>query len=339
MTNNEVRVRFAPSPTGNLHIGGVRTAIFNWLFAKANSGKFILRIEDTDQNRYDENSEKSILSSLEWLNLDWDEGPFRQSERKDLYGNIAKKLVDSGWAYYDDTTSEELEELRQLQIREKRPPRYDNRGRYKEISHEYYEKNKDSKQIVVRFKVPDGGNKPFNDEIRGKVEFNLKEIDDFVILKSDGMPTYHLAHVVDDHEMKITHVIRGEEWISSTPRHVLIHDAMGWDYPKYVHVPLILGKDKSKLSKRHGAESALEYKDKGYLPEAIFNFLALLGWSPGDNSEIMSIDEIIEKFSVDRILGHPAVFDPEKLEWMNACLLYTSPSPRDGLLSRMPSSA
>ena len=163
---------------------------------------------------------------------DWDEGPFRQSERKDLYGNIAKKLVDSGWAYYDDTTSEELEELRQLQIREKRPPRYDNRGRYKEISHEYYEKNKDSKQIVVRFKVPDGGNKPFNDEIRGKVEFNLKEIDDFVILKSDGMPTYHLAHVVDDHEMKITHVIRGEEWISSTPRHVLIHDAMGWDCPK-----------------------------------------------------------------------------------------------------------
>ena len=332
MTNNEVRVRFAPSPTGNLHIGGVRTAIFNWLFAKANSGKFILRIEDTDQNRYDENSEKSILSSLEWLNLDWDEGPFRQSERKDLYVNIAKKLVDSGWAYYDDTTSEELEELRQLQIREKRPPRYDNRGRYKEISHEYYEKNKDSKQIVVRFKVPDGGNKPFNDEIRGKVEFDLKEIDDFVILKSDGMPTYHLAHVVDDHEMKITHVIRGEEWISSTPRHVLIHDAIGWDYPKYVHVPLILRKDKSKLSKRHGAESALQYKDKGYLPEAIFNFLALLGWSPGDNSEIMTIDEIIEKFSVDRILGHPAVFDPEKLEWMNASYIRNL---EDNTLSKM----
>jgi len=317
MVNKNVRVRFAPSPTGNLHIGGVRTAIFNWLFAKANNGKFILRIEDTDQSRYDENSEDSIIKSLNWLSLDWDEGPIRQSERKSIYMEIAKKLVDSGWAYYDDTSPEELEELRKQQIREKKPPRYDNRGRYKEISHEYYEQNKSIKPIVIRFKVPDGGIKPFIDEVRGKVEFNLKEIDDFVILKSDGMPTYHLAHVIDDHEMKISHVIRGEEWISSTPRHVLIHDALGWDYPKYVHVSLILGKDKAKLSKRHGAESALDYKDKGYLPEAIINFLALLGWSPGDNSEIMNIQEIINKFSIDRILGHPAVFDPEKLEWMN----------------------
>jgi glutamyl-tRNA synthetase len=317
MTKENVRVRFAPSPTGNLHIGGVRTAIFNWLFAKANNGKFILRIEDTDQNRYDENSEESIIASLQWLNLDWDEGPIRQSERKDLYGKIARKLVDAGWAYYDDTTSEELAELRNQQIREKKPPRYDNRGRYKEITHEEYEKNKDQKAIVIRFKVPDGGIKPFKDEIRGIVEFDLKEIDDFVILKSDGMPTYHLAHVVDDHKMKISHVIRGEEWISSTPRHVLIHDALNWDCPKYVHVSLILGKDKAKLSKRHGAESALDYKDQGYLPEAILNFLALLGWSPGDNSEIMRVEEIIDKFSIDRILGHPAVFDPEKLEWMN----------------------
>jgi len=321
MVNKNVRVRFAPSPTGNLHIGGVRTAIFNWLFAKANNGKFILRIEDTDQSRYDENSEDSIIKSLNWLSLDWDEGPIRQSERKSIYMEIAKKLVDSGWAYYDDTSPEELEELRKQQIREKKPPRYDNRGRYKEISHEYYEQNKSIKPIVIRFKVPDGGIKPFIDEVRGKVEFNLKEIDDFVILKSDGMPTYHLAHVIDDHEMKISHVIRGEEWISSTPRHVLIHDALGWDYPKYVHVSLILGKDKAKLSKRHGAESALDYKDKGYLPEAILNFLALLGWSPGDNSEIMNIQEIINKFSIDRILGHPAVFDPEKLEWMNGAYI------------------
>lgn len=321
MVNKNVRVRFAPSPTGNLHIGGVRTAIFNWLFAKANNGKFILRIEDTDQSRYDENSEDSIIKSLNWLSLDWDEGPIRQSERKSIYMEIAKKLVDSGWAYYDDTSPEELEELRKKQIREKKPPRYDNRGRYKEISHEYYEQNKSIKPIVIRFKVPDGGIKPFIDEVRGKVEFNLKEIDDFVILKSDGMPTYHLAHVIDDHEMKISHVIRGEEWISSTPRHVLIHDALGWDYPKYVHVSLILGKDKAKLSKRHGAESALDYKDKGYLPEALLNFLALLGWSPGDNSEIMNIQEIINKFSIDRILGHPAVFDPEKLEWMNGAYI------------------
>jgi glutamyl-tRNA synthetase len=320
MKNNEkIRVRFAPSPTGNLHIGGVRTAIFNWLFAKANNGTFILRIEDTDRNRYDKNSENSIMTSLHWLGINWDEGPIRQSERKDDYIKIAKKLIDDGWAYYDDTTSEELEELRKQQIIEKKPPRYDNRGRYKEITHEDYENNNSTlNPIVIRFKVPDFGAKPFYDEIRGNVSFDLKEIDDFVILKSDGMPTYHLAHVVDDNEMKISHIIRGEEWISSTPRHVLIHDALNWEIPKYVHVPLILGKDKSKLSKRHGAESALEYKEKGYLPEALLNFLALLGWSPGDNKEIMSTEEIIEKFSIDRILGHPAVFDSEKLEWMNA---------------------
>ena len=316
---DKIRVRFAPSPTGNLHIGGVRTAIFNWLFAKANNGTFILRIEDTDRNRYDKDSENSIITSLNWLGINWDEGPIRQSERKDIYIKIAKKLIDDGWAYYDNTTSAELEELRNQQIKEKRPPRYDNRGRYKEITHEDYKNNNSTlNPIVIRFKVPDFGAKPFYDEIRGNVSFNLKEIDDFVILKSDGMPTYHLAHVVDDNEMKISHIIRGEEWISSTPRHVLIHDALNWVIPKYVHVPLILGKDKSKLSKRHGAESALEYKEKGYLPEALLNFLALLGWSPGDNKEIMSIEEIIEKFSIKRILGHPAVFDSEKLEWMNA---------------------
>jgi|TARA_B110000263_G_scaffold134578_1_gene116888 glutamyl-tRNA synthetase len=316
---DKVRVRFAPSPTGNLHIGGVRTAIFNWLFAKANQGTFILRIEDTDRNRYDKDSEDSIISSLKWLGITWDEGPIRQSEKKEDYIKVAKNLIDTEWAYYDDTTPEELEELRKQQIRDKKPPRYDNRGRYKEITHDQYENNNSTlNPIVIRLKVPDSGAKPFYDEIRGNVSFDLKEIDDFVILKSDGMPTYHLAHVVDDHEMKISHVIRGEEWISSTPRHVLIHDALDWSLPKYVHVPLILGKDKSKLSKRHGAESALEYKDKGYLPEALLNFLALLGWSPGDNKEIMDISEIIEKFSIKRILGHPAVFDAEKLEWMNA---------------------
>ena len=315
---DKIRVRFAPSPTGNLHIGGVRTAIFNWLFAKANNGTFILRIEDTDRNRYDKDSEDSIISSLNWLGIKWDEGPIRQSEKQEDYIKVAKELIDGGWAYYDDTTSEELEELRKQQIREKRPPRYDNRGRYKEITHDQYNANNSTlNPIVIRFKVPDSGAKPFYDEIRGNVSFDLKEIDDFVILKSDGMPTYHLAHVVDDHEMKISHIIRGEEWISSTPRHVLIHDALDWNLPKYVHVPLILGKDKSKLSKRHGAESALEYKEKGYLPEALLNFLALLGWSPGDNKEIMNLSEIIEKFTIKRILGHPAVFDPEKLEWMN----------------------
>ena len=307
-----------------LHIGGVRTALYDWLLARKTGGQFVLRIEDTDQGRYEPAAEQSIVDSLKWLGLDWDEGPdiggphapYTQSQRLELYHEEVKKLLASGAAYEDDTTPEELEELRARQKAAGTPPGYDNRGRYKTAEQIEASRAK-GLPIVVRMKVPDSGTLKFNDVVRGEVEFDFSLLQDFIIMKSDGFPTYHLAHVVDDHEMGITHVIRGEEWIPSTPRHILIHQALGWDYPTYVHVPLILGSDRSKLSKRHGAASALEYRDQGYLPEAVFNFLALLGWSPGDDKEVMSRDEIVQLFSAERILQHPAIFDSEKLLWLN----------------------
>lgn len=307
-----------------LHIGGVRTALYDWLLARKTGGQFVLRIEDTDRGRYEAEAEQSIVDSLRWLGLDWDEGPdiggphapYTQSQRLELYQDSVKKLLASGAAYEDDTTPEELEELRQRQKAAGTPPGYDNRGRHK-TAEQIEESRAKGLPIVVRMKVPDSGTLKFDDVVRGQVEFDFSLLQDFIIMKSDGYPTYHLAHVVDDHEMGITHVIRGEEWIPSTPRHILIHQALGWDYPTYVHVPLILGSDRSKLSKRHGAASALEYRDQGYLPEAVFNFLALLGWSPGDDTEVMSRDEIVQRFSVERILQHPAIFDSEKLLWLN----------------------
>ncbi len=307
-----------------LHIGGVRTALYSWLIARQTGGQFVLRIEDTDRGRYDAASEASIMESLRWLGLDWDEGPdvggpyapYTQSERLELYQDAARKLIESGHAYEDDTTPEELEELRTAQKAAGKPPGYDNRGRYK-TKEEIEASRAAGKPVVVRFKIPDIGKLKFEDMVLGEVEFDLSLLQDFVILKSDGYPTYHLAHIVDDREMQISHVVRAPEWIPSTPRHILIHQALGWDLPNYIHVPLILGKDKSKLSKRHGAASALEYRDQGVLPEAIFNFLALLGWSPGDDTEVMTKDEIIERFSVERILKSPAVFDNDKLTWMN----------------------
>lgn len=307
-----------------LHIGGVRTALYAWLIAHRTGGQFILRIEDTDRTRYDERAEQSIIDSLRWLGLDWDEGPdvdgpygpYVQSKRLDRYKEIAQQLVKGGFAYEDDTTPEELEELRARQKAAGQPPGYDNRGRFK--TKEEIEKSRaEGKPIVVRLKVPDHRKIKFQDTVRGDVEFDTSLLQDFVILKADGFPTYHLAHVVDDHDMNVTHVIRAEEWISSTPRHILIHEGLGWDTPVYVHVPQVLGKDKSKLSKRHGAASALEYRDQGFLPEAVFNFLALLGWSPGDDTEVMSRDEIISRFSLERIQPSPAVFDMDKLTWLN----------------------
>ena len=235
---------------------------------------------------------------------------------------IAKKLVDSGWAYYDDTTSEELEELRQLQIREKRPPRYDNRGRYKEISHEYYEKNKDSKQIVVRFKVPDGGNKPFNDEIRGKVEFDLKEIDDFVILKSDGMPTYHLAHVVDDHEMKITHVIRGDDHMINSFKQRQIYEAMGWEVPNFAHIPLIHSEQGKKLSKRDNASTLEDYIKIGVISDALRNYLLRLGWSYKDK-EIFTKQESIDLFDLSGVGKSPSKLDMNRIYSINETYIKT----------------
>ena len=326
MTNSTspVRVRYAPSPTGIPHIGNIRTALFNWLLARNTDGQFIVRFEDTDRTRYDERSERAIFESLEWLGLEWDEGPdkggpyapYIQSERKQTYIDAAERLVNSGHAYYDDTTPEQLHALRERQRAAKQPQRYDGRGRHRSPE-EIEESRKAGLPITIRLKVPDHGTVSFEDAVRGKVSFELKEIDDFVILKSDQMPTYHLAHIVDDKAMGITHVIRAEEWISSTPRHLLIHEALGIEPPIYVHASLILSKDRSKLGKRHGATSALEYRDRGYLADAVFNFIALLGWSPGDDTEVMSRDEIVRRFSIDRINDSPAIFDNEKLEWMN----------------------
>ncbi|MDA1279076.1 MAG: glutamate--tRNA ligase [Chloroflexi bacterium] len=319
-----VRVRYAPSPTGIPHIGNIRTALFCWVLARQTGGQFIVRIEDTDRARYDNSAEKAIFESLDWLGLDYDEGPIKggphapytQSERQQKYVEAALSLVESGHAYFDDTTPEQLDALRERQRAAKQPPRYDGRGRHRSPG-EIEESRKAGLPITVRLKVAEFGSVSFQDTVRGKVTFDLKEIDDFVILKSDQMPTYHLAHVLDDHAMGITHVIRGDEWISSTPRHLMIHQAFGIEPPIYVHVPLILGKDRSKLSKRHGATSALEYRDRGFMQDAVFNFISLLGWSPGDDTEIMNRDEIVKRFSIDRINDSPAIFDSEKLEWMN----------------------
>ena len=307
-----------------LHIGGVRTALYCWLLAHQTGGQFILRIEDTDQGRYDERAEQSIMEALRWLGLHWDEGPdnggpyapYTQSLRKASYQEASDRLLESGAAYLCDCTSERLEMLRQRQEAAKQPPGYDGRCRTRPRA-ELEQARRDGAQVVTRLRVPDRGEITFQDVVHGEVTFDLSRLSDFVIMKSDGMPTYHLAHVIDDQVMKITHVIRGEEWISSTPRHVLLHRALGIQLPTYVHVPLILGKDRSKLSKRHGAAFALEYRDQGYLPDAVFNYLALLGWSTGDDSEIMSRDEITRRFSISRIQDHPAIFDAEKLEWMN----------------------
>ncbi len=318
------RVRFAPSPTGQMHIGGLRTALYDWLLARKSGGQFILRIEDTDQTRYQEAAEQHIKASLQWLGLDWDEGPdiggpyapYVQSQRLEHYSAAARQLIETGAAYEDDTQPKELEALRQRQHAAGQPPGYDNRGRHRTPDQIQESKDK-GLDVVVRLRIPDRGKMEIHDEVRGKITFDLSLLQDFVILKSDGFPTYHLAHVVDDYHMKITHVIRGEEWISSIPRHVLIHQGLGIPLPKYVHVPLILGADRGKLSKRHGAQSALEYRDAGYTSDALLNYLALLGWSAGDDREIMQRDEIVQRFDIGRILQHPAIFNSEKLEWMN----------------------
>ena len=307
-----------------MHIGGLRTALYDWFLARKTGGQFILRIEDTDRNRYDPDAEWHIKESLKWLGLDLDEGPdiggphapYTQSERLELYADAVQKLIEAGHAYYDDTQPDELAALRQRQQAAGQAPGYDNRGRYR--TPEQIQESRDrGLDVVVRFKVPDHGDIQVEDEVRGRLRFDLSLLQDFVILKSDGYPTYHLAHVVDDYEMGITHVIRGEEWIPSLPRHVLIQEGLEFPTPKYVHVPLITAQDGAKLSKRHGAQSALEYRDAGYTSDAVLNYLALLGWSPGDDTEVMSRGEIASRFEIDRILSHPAKFSAQKLEWMN----------------------
>jgi glutamyl-tRNA synthetase len=311
-----VRVRFAPSPTGHPHLGNIRTALFNWLFARHNKGVFILRIEDTDQARKVEGATENIMSGLKWLGLDWDEGPYFQSERLDMYQKYAQKLVDEGKAYYCFCQPERLDKMRQEQMARKLPPGYDRHCR--EMVEAQVEAEKAKGTIpVVRFKSPLEGKTAVTDLIRGEVVFENGTLDDFVLLKSDGYPTYHLANIVDDHFMNISHVLRAEEWLSSTPRHVLLYNALGWQPPHFAHLPMILGPDKSKLSKRHGATAINEYQDQGYLPEAMINFLALLGWSLDDKTEIMTVEEIIKNFSIERVSKTAAVFNIVKLEWMN----------------------
>ncbi len=322
---SQVRVRFAPSPTGEPHVGNLRTALFNWLFARRHGGQFILRVEDTDRERYVSGAIEAILDSLRWLGLDWDEGPgvegphgpYLQSQRLEVYQRVAQELIDKGYAYLCHCSRERLEEIRREQQRRRLPPAgYDRHCR--DLSpQERQECIAQGIVPVVRFKMPLSGEASVDDLIRGGVTWQNELLDDFVLLKSDGYPTYHLANVVDDHLMEISHVMRAEEWLSSTPRHLHLYQALGYEPPLFAHLPMILGPDRSKLSKRHGATSILEYRTEGFLPEAMVNFMALLGWSLDDKTDIMSRDVLIEHFSIERIGKAGAIFDKEKLSWMN----------------------
>ncbi len=311
-----VRTRFAPSPTGSLHIGGARTAIFNWLFARHAGGEFILRIEDTDRERSTKESISEITDAMQWLGLDWDEGPYRQSERLDIYQKLASDLLESGHAYKCYVTPEELEEKRK---------EAQARGDVLRYKREWAKFNEGPDvPYVIRLQTPDEGTIEVQDQLRGTVTFEATEIDDFIILKRDGFPTYNFAVVVDDATMGITHVIRGDDHLINTPRQVLIYNALNFDVPELAHVSMILGSDNKRLSKRHGATSVVAYKDKGYLPEAIINFLSRLGWSYGDQ-EIFSKEELVEKFTLDNVGKSAAVFNEEKLKWLNSWYIKNDP--------------
>ena len=319
-----VRARFAPSPTGEPHVGNVRTAIFDWLFVRHHGGSFIIRVEDTDQARKVEGSTEGLLEALRWLGLDWDEGPdvggdygpYYQSQRLEMYRQVAERLRESGNAYRCYCSSERLDEMRKEQSRRKESTGYDRRCRDLSAD-ERREQEGRGGASVMRFAMPRDGVTVLNDIIRGYVSFENRLVDDFVMLKSDGYPTYHLAHMVDDHHMNITHVMRAEEWLPSTPRHLQLYKALGWEPPQFAHLPIIMAPDRSKLSKRHGATSVLEYREMGYLPEAMVNFLTLLGWSLDDKTEIFSAEDLIEHFTIERVGKSGAVFDTEKLSWMN----------------------
>jgi glutamyl-tRNA synthetase len=320
-----VRVRFAPSPTGRPHVGNIRTAIFDYLMARHYGGTFVLRIEDTDVARKVAGAVEYMMDALHWLGIDWDEGPdkggdygpYYQSQRLHLYTGAAERLVAQGNAYYCYCTPERLEEVRQQRAaRKDAATGYDRTCRNLTLQ-ERAEKDAASLPKVIRFKVPETGSIGFTDAIYGDLSFDLATQDDFVMLKSDGYPTYHLASVVDDHFMEISHVIRAEEWISSTPRHILMYRDLGWEPPQFVHHPLIVGPDRAKLSKRHGSTSILDYREQGYLPETMLNFLSLIGWSLDEKTEIMSQPELIDYFSLDRIGKSGAVFNRDKLDWMN----------------------
>src|ERR687893_256195 len=329
MDTSQIRVRYAPSPTGSLHVGGVRTALFNWLFARKNSGTFALRIEDTDLERSTEESVEQLKRSLRWIGLEWDEGPevggpygpYRQTERFDLYREAAKKLLGSGAAYFDFATPEELAGLRERARAEGRQPIYTG-GEYREMDpDEARERIEAGEPYTVRFKTPREGQTVVQDVIRGPVTFENANLEDFVLMKSTDTPTYNFAAAFDDAEMEISHVIRGDDHLSNTPRQVLIHEALGNTLPAFAHVPMVLGPDKKKLSKRHGAAHVEEFAAQGYLPEALFNYLALLGAGYAADQEIFDSDELAERFRIDRVSGNPAIFDEKKLTSINAVYL------------------
>lgn len=346
----KIRTRFAPSPTGYLHVGGLRTALYAYLFAKKNGGDFLLRIEDTDRKRYVEGSVEKLIHALDWAGLKYDEGmyqnaeikdskipivsspnypgifeagnfgPYAQSERLDIYKKYAQELVEKGKAYYCFCEPGRLEKIHQEQVKNKQAPMYD-RYCLRSVSPEEINKNlKSNCPYTIRLKVPENEIIEFNDLVRGKVSINSNTIDDQVLIKSDGFPTYHLASVVDDHLMEISHVIRGDEWIPSTPKHILLYKAFGWEAPEFAHLPLLLNPDKSKLSKRQGDVAVEDYVKNGYLKEAIINFVALLGWHPGEGAtqEIFSMEELIEKFNLGHVHKGGAVFDLKKLDWINS---------------------
>ena len=328
-----VRLRFAPSPTGFLHIGGLRTALFSWLCARQNQGSFIFRLEDTDRNRLVEAAESNLLKMLEWAGLDIDEGPeiggdfgpYRQSERLEIYRDHVDRLLGQGDAYPCFCSEERLEKLKTYQRSEGLTPRYDNHCR-KLQKKEVDTKIQSGEKHVIRMKIPENQETfRLNDLVRGTVAIESTQVEDQVILKSDGFPTYHLAVVVDDHLMQISHVVRGEEWLPSFPKHLLLYRYFGWEPPDFIHLPLILNEERAKLSKRHGAVSVEEFRERGYLPQALLNFIALLGWNPGDDREVLSLEEMVDEFRFERVSKSGAVFDREKLNWMNQQYLLKLP--------------
>ncbi|WBW49822.1 glutamate--tRNA ligase [Peptoniphilus equinus] len=329
---DKVRVRFAPSPTGWLHIGGLRTALYNYLYAKKNGGAFILRIEDTDQTRFVDGAIENLIDALEWAGIGHDEGviledgkvsergecgPYIQSKRLDIYKKYVDELIEKGHAYYCFCSKERLDQVREEQRIKGKVPKYD--GFCRDIPlEEAKARVAAGEEYVVRLKLPRNTDISFDDAVRGRVTINSDEIDDQVLMKSDGFPTYHMAVVVDDHLMGITHVVRGEEWLPSTPKHVYLYESLGWEAPKFVHLPTVLNKDHKKLSKRQGDVAVGDFRKKGYLPEGLINYLALVGWSPEDGEEILSLEDMADKFSFERVGKSGGVFDVEKLNWVNA---------------------
>ena len=321
-----VRTRFAPSPTGYLHIGGARTALFSWAYARRQGGRFILRVEDTDVERSTEVSVNAIIDSLRWLGIDWDEGPFFQMQRLARYKEVAERLIAAGHAYYDYMSREELEQLRKEQTARGQKPRYDGRWRPERAKALGLVAPPDGRP-AVRFRTPEEGTVAWHDLVKGPIEFPNAELDDLVLLRADGVPTYNFGVVVDDLDMAITHVIRGDDHVNNTPRQIHIWRALGAELPQFAHVPMILGPDGERLSKRHGAVSVLQYRDEGYLPEALLNYLARLGWSHGDE-EIFSTAQFVEWFDLAHVSRSPAQFNPEKLAWLNQQYLKAAPDAR-----------